>query len=141
MVRCLRMLFVVLLLPVASIAARDYPKYCCTDAGALGPYDNDSVPEGGACFGTDSQGKRHEGRACYGQEGKGQEDGGSDTKGHKGNKGKKGNKGFPKYCCTDAGALGPYDNDSVPEGGACFGTDSQGQRHEGRACYGSGDGE
>ena len=136
MVRYLRMLFVALLLPVASIAHKGYPKYCCTDAGALGPYDNDSVPEGGGCFGTDSRGKRHEGRACYGQEGNGQEeDGGSNAKGHKGS------KGYPKYCCTDAGALGPYDNDSVPEGGACFGTDSQGKRHEGRACYGSGDGE
>ena len=44
---------------------KEYPKYCCTDAGVLGPYDNNSVPEGGACYGTDSKGQRHEGTACF----------------------------------------------------------------------------
>jgi len=98
-----------------SIEHKDYPKYCCTDAGVLGPYENNSVPEGGACYGTTPDGKRHEGTACYGKE-------------------KPNKQGYPKYCCTDAGKLGPYDNDSVPEGGACYGT-KNGQRYEGTACY------
>lgn len=115
-------LFVALALTLSVRQARSqgqkgYPKYCCTDAGVLGPYNNDSVPEGGACFGT-KDGKRHEGIACYGKEKKEDQE----------------NKGYPKYCCTDAGRLGPYKNDSVPEGGACFGT-KDGKRHEGRACY------
>ncbi len=45
-----------------------WPRYCCTDAGALGPYDNTSVPEGGACFGTDAHGSRWTGFACFGPE-------------------------------------------------------------------------
>jgi hypothetical protein len=91
-----------------------YPKYCCTAEGVLGPYNNDSVPEGGACYGT-KDGRRVEGKACYGEK-------------------KEDKKGYPKYCCTDAGKLGPYDNDSVPEGGACYGT-KDGKRYEGTACY------
>lgn len=95
---------------------RGYPRYCCTDAGVLGPYPNDTVPEGGACFGTKG-GRRYEGTACHGE---------ADDE-------KSGEKRYPKYCCTDAGKLGPYDNDSVPEGGACFGTKG-GRRYEGTAC-------
>ena len=44
-------------------------------------------------------------------------------------------KGWPKYCDTEVGLLGPYDNNSVPEGGACYGT-KNGKRYEGKASYG-----
>jgi len=43
----------------------DYPKYCCTQAGRLGPYPNDSVEEGESCFGTTPYGQRLRGRACF----------------------------------------------------------------------------
>jgi hypothetical protein len=43
----------------------EYPQYCCTHPGVLGPYRNENVPEGKPCFGTDSLGNRREGRACY----------------------------------------------------------------------------
>ena len=43
-------------------------------------------------------------------------------------------RGLPQYCCTPAGKLGPYRNDSVPEGEACYGT-ANGMRYEGIACY------
>jgi hypothetical protein len=42
--------------------------------------------------------------------------------------------GAPRYCKTDVGVLGPYPNDgSVAVGDACYGTDANGQRHEGTA--------
>jgi hypothetical protein len=47
---------------------------------------------------------------------------------------------WPRYCCTAAGRLGPYDNGSVPEGGPCYGTQA-GQRFNGSACYGEDAGE
>ena len=49
---------------VANVAKQQYPKYCCTNAGKLGPYENNSVKEGEPCYGTDSKGQRHEGKAC-----------------------------------------------------------------------------
>jgi hypothetical protein len=101
-----------------------YPSYCCTPAGKLGPYTNNtSVEEGGACFGTDSKGQRHDGTACYGE---------ADEKaGGESNE----KSAYPQYCCTNAGKLGPYENKTVKEGGACYGTDTKGQRHEGTACF------
>jgi len=111
-------------IPTSAQQHRGYPRYCKTDAGVLGPYNNDSVPEGGACFGT-KNGKRYEGVAVYSKDddSEGSKGGGSDNK-----------KGYPRYCKTDAGVLGPYNNDSVPEGGACFGT-KNGKRYEGVAVY------
>src|SRR5215469_892568 len=47
-------------------------------------------------------------------------------------------KGYPKYCKTEVGVLGPYNNTSVPEGGACFGT-KNGKRYDGTAVYGPND--
>jgi hypothetical protein len=42
--------------------------------------------------------------------------------------------GVAHYCKTDAGVLGPYPNDgSVKVGDPCFGTDKNGQRHDGVA--------
>jgi hypothetical protein len=108
-----------------STGSREYPKYCCTSVGRLGPYDNDSVPEGGACYGT-KDGRRYEGTACYGDD-----DNESKKKTHKK---KHDDDDFPQYCCTDVGRLGPYKNDSVPEGGKCYGT-KNGRRYEGTACY------
>jgi hypothetical protein len=107
----------------SSQEKKEYPKYCCTEAGVLGPYNNDSVPEGGDCYGT-KDGQRYEGKACYGK----------DNEESKDSEDSKEKKDYPKYCCTDAGKLGPYNNDSVPEGGDCYGT-KDGQRHEGKACY------
>lgn len=43
--------------------------------------------------------------------------------------------GLPRYCCTPAGRLGPYDNPGIPEGGSCFGTTTQGQQMMGQACH------
>jgi hypothetical protein len=106
-----------------------YPSYCCTSAGKLGPYKNDSVEEGGACYGTDSKGQRQEGTACFGEADKATD----------GESKQKYKSKYPSYCCTSAGKLGPYKNDSVEEGGACYGTDSRGQRQEGTACFGKAD--
>lgn len=111
-----------------SNSDRGYPKYCCTSVGRLGPYDNDSVPEGGACYGT-KNGRRYEGTACYGND---------DKESKKKSKKKKHDDEYPQYCCTDVGRLGPYKNDSVPEGGSCYGT-KNGRRYEGTACYGDRD--
>jgi hypothetical protein len=36
-------------------------------------------------------------------------------------------KSWPRYCCAAGGRSGPYDNESVPEGGRCYGTQA-GQR-------------
>src|ERR1043166_3458900 len=44
-------------------------------------------------------------------------------------------KSWPRYCCTAVGRLGPYDNQSVPEGGQCYGTQA-GQRFTGSTGYG-----
>ena len=63
---------------------KGYPRYCCTEAGVLGPYNNDSVPEGGDCYGT-KNGRRYEGKACYSKD---------DSKGGSGSQEK---KGYPKY--------------------------------------------
>ncbi len=114
-----------LLLPLllsVSLQAKEYPHYCCTKAGVLGPYPNDSIPEGGACYGTDSRGRRHEGKACYGASAE-------DDESEEGSE-------YPHYCCTKAGVLGPYPNDSIREGGACYGTDARGKQHQGKACFG-----
>jgi hypothetical protein len=109
-----------------------YPSYCCTPAGKLGPYrNNTSVEEGGACYGTDNKGQRQEGTACYGK---------ADEKAQGESSPQKYKSKYPSYCCTPAGKLGPYrNNTSVEEGGACYGTDSKGQRQEGTACYGEAD--
>jgi hypothetical protein len=108
-----------------SGGSRGYPKYCCTSVGRLGPYDNDSVPEGGACYGTKDD-RRYEGTACYGDDDKANK--------QKKHKKKHDDDDFPQYCCTNVGRLGPYKNDSVQEGGRCYGT-KNGRRYEGTACY------
>jgi hypothetical protein len=109
-----------------AASAQGLPQYCCTSAGVLGPYNNTSVPLGGACYGTDSQGQRQNGTACFGPGGSG--GGGSNSVAPGAG------ASYPQYCCTSAGRLGPYNNTSVPIGGACFGTDTQGQRQNGTAC-------
>ena len=93
----------------------DLPQYCCTASGALGPYFNNSVPEGGACFGTSASGAIENGTACF--------------------NGDEGEAALPQFCCTDAGALGPYEHDSILEGQPCFGTDADGFQHFGSACF------
>ena len=40
--------------------------------------------------------------------------------------------GFPQYCKTNVGVLGPYQNDSVKVGEPCYGT-KDGQRYDGVA--------
>lgn len=121
-----------------AASAQGLPQYCCTQAGVLGPYNNTSVPLGGQCYGTDSRGQRQNGTACFGPQGAG----GGTPFGQQGAGGGNSNvpqsgtsgMGLPQYCCTSAGRLGPYNNTSVPVGGACFGTDAQGQRQNGTAC-------
>ena len=50
-------------------------------------------------------------------------------------------KGFPQFCCTTAGKLGPYPNPDVKtglsagEGDTCYGTTAIGQIRFGMACY------
>ena len=42
--------------------------------------------------------------------------------------------GVPHYCKTDAGVLGPYPNNgNVKVGDACYGTDVNGETHNGTA--------
>jgi hypothetical protein len=98
-----------------------FPQYCKTDAGVLGPFQNNSVKVGEPCFGT-KDGQRYDGVAVMSKSG---EDSGDATDG--GGKG-----GFPQYCKTDAGVLGPYQNNSVKVGEPCFGT-KDGKRYDGVA--------
>lgn len=101
------------------------PHYCQTDAGVLGPYPNDqSLSVGDPCYGTDSNGQRHDGTLVMIQIGDGS--GGGRPKISK--------KDLPQYCKTDAGVLGPFPNEgSVKVGDKCYGTDDDGNRHEGKA--------
>jgi hypothetical protein len=43
----------------------EYPNFCCTQAGRLGPYPNTSIPAGGVCFGTHPIYGPFPGVACY----------------------------------------------------------------------------
>lgn len=42
----------------------DFPNFCCTNIGKLGPYPNFAYPEGDACHGTDAYGRPWPGRVC-----------------------------------------------------------------------------
>lgn len=111
----------------------DCPRYCSTDAGILGPYANPGckVKVGDPCFGTDDQGQRREGTAVTGR-------GKAEQKEPPDKKTGSSRDDCPRYCSTDAGVLGPYQNPGckVKVGDPCFGTDSQGRRREGTAVIG-----
>jgi hypothetical protein len=109
------------------------PRYCKTDAGVLGPYRNPgNVAVGDPCFGT-KNGTRYEGVAVMSPS-----DGGGGSSDNGGGESRKGNGGLPRYCKTDAGVLGPYQNPgNVAVGDPCFGT-KNGTRYEGVAVMGPG---
>jgi hypothetical protein len=117
-----------LMLSGVVYAQSDYPKYCKTSAGVLGPYPNNSVPHCGACYGTAADGKQYNGVAVMSKT-----DTGCDGDGGGGKKNDDDNSGYPKYCKTSAGVLGPYPNNSVPHCGACYGTAADGKKYNGVA--------
>jgi hypothetical protein len=50
---------------VESVSPTDFPRYCCTSAGKLGPYPNNSIREGESCYGTAPNGRIYYGTACF----------------------------------------------------------------------------
>ncbi len=93
-----------------------FPQYCKTNAGVF-PFTIKTTPPsvkvGEPCYGT-KDGQRYDGVAVM-------------SKNDDSSKG-----GFPQYCKTNAGVLGPYQNNSVKVGEPCYGT-KDGQRYDGVA--------
>lgn len=104
--------------PEAGTTSNGLPRYCRTEAGVLGPYENPgNIRVGDPCFGT-KDGRRYDGTAVMGPEST------------------RTTSDLPRYCKTTAGVLGPYDNPgNVRVGDPCFGT-KDGQRYEGTAVSG-----
>lgn len=119
-----------LLAPLVVWAEDEYPHYCKTEVGVLGPYENNgSVGVGDRCFGT-KNGRRYWGTAVMNRSGSSE----SDDQGN-GSSRRKDDK-VPRYCSTEVGVLGPYPNDgSVRVGDPCYGT-KNGKRYEGTAVMG-----
>ena len=102
--------------PRALSGQEGLPRYCDTEAGVLGPYDNPgNVRVGDPCFGT-KDGRRYDGTAVMGR-----------------SRPTPRPERLPRYCDTEAGVLGPYPNSGdVQVGDPCFGM-KDGQRYEGTA--------
>jgi hypothetical protein len=48
-----------------SAGTENFPQYCCTKGGKLGPYSNHSVPKDAACFAVDEHDAMQTGKACF----------------------------------------------------------------------------
>lgn len=100
-----------------------YPRYCCTDAGQFGPFENGTIDVGERCSAVDTAGVRHVGSACHGPPSPAMF-GPMDT------------LSYADRCCTDVGVLGPFYDATWQEGDPCAARAEDGQRYEGVACYG-----
>jgi hypothetical protein len=109
----------------AEVRAQEpgYPRYCCTDVGRFGPFENGTVTAGEQCSAVDTAGVRHVGAACHGPLSPPMY-GPIDT------------LGYADHCCTDGGVFGPFGDVTWQEGDSCAAVAEDGQRHDGVACYG-----
>jgi hypothetical protein len=107
--------------PTPTPAPDDLPRYCCTLAGALGPYPNPGpygpAPVGSECFGMAADGLLYAGAACHGNEDSYVDD-----------------RPLPAFCCTVVGRLGPFTNPGIREGEVCSAPTAYGPVG-GVACY------
>jgi hypothetical protein len=109
----------------AALRAQEpgYPRYCCTDAGRIGPFENGTVNAGERCSVLDTAGVRHVGFACHGPLSPAM-------------LGPMETRGYADRCCTDVGVLGPFRDARWQEGDRCSAQAEDGQRYDGVACYG-----